>query len=67
MFGQFAPYKSFEEIIKKEYNSWVSTDSDSKSKLDKLLKKAKNLSVEDWITAVTAYGIPADKIAEITK
>lgn len=32
-----------------------------------MLKKTKTLTVEDWITAVTAYGIPADKIAEITK
>lgn len=30
LYGNFAPYKSFEEIIKKEYNSWVSTDSESK-------------------------------------
>lgn len=30
LYGGFKPYKSFEEIIKKEYNSWLTTDSNCK-------------------------------------
>lgn len=26
LYGNFKPYKSFEAIIKKEYNGWITTD-----------------------------------------
>jgi len=36
--------------------------------LNKLLKKNKNkLKIDDWITAMQSWGIPADKIGEISK
>lgn len=46
-----------------EYDRWILTDSAQKTKLDKLLKKSKNLSIDDWIVAMTSWGIPADAIA----
>ncbi len=30
LYGEFKPYKSFEEIIEKEYNSWINTAADGK-------------------------------------
>ncbi|KRX05303.1 Translation protein, beta-barrel domain [Pseudocohnilembus persalinus] len=66
IYGPFKEYKSFDEIIKKEYNSWLSTNTEAKSKLDRLLKKNKVLSLDNWILAVTTYGISADQIQEIT-
>lgn len=49
IYGPFKEYKSFDEIIKKEYNSWLSTNTEAKSKLDRLLKKNKVLSLDNWI------------------
>jgi alanyl-tRNA synthetase len=68
LYGDFAPYKSFNPIIELEYERWTTTDDKQKDQLRKLLKKRKNkLGLEDWITAVTAWGIPADTVATESK
>ncbi len=66
LYGQFPPYKSFNEIIEIEYERWINTDVSQKQKLDKLLKKNKTLTLDDWIIAITSYGIPADQISQIS-
>jgi len=67
LYGEFKEYKSFNDIIKIEYDRWISTDSSNKDRLDKLIKKTKGiLSIDDWILAMTTWGIPADVIASIT-
>lgn len=38
IYGEFAEYKSFDDIIKVEYDRWKSTDEVQKKNLDKLLK-----------------------------
>lgn len=60
LYGGFKPYKSFEEIIKKEYNSWINTDTSSKAKLESMMKKNKELSLDDWIKAFESHGIHPD-------
>ncbi len=37
-----------------------------KEKLEKLVKKVKTLSLDDWIVSITSWGIPADEIQKIT-
>jgi alanyl-tRNA synthetase len=67
VFGAFPAYKSFDEIIKIEYDRWLVTDDAQKTKLQKLMQKRGNkLLLEDWIIAVTSWGLPADKIGEIS-
>jgi len=66
IYGDFPEYKSFKEIISLEYERWTTTDVSQKLKLDKLIKKNKTLTLDDWILAVTSYGIPADFIAQIS-
>eukprot|EP00742_Colponemidia_sp_Colp-10_P001200 GILJ01001293.1.p1 GENE.GILJ01001293.1~~GILJ01001293.1.p1 ORF type:complete len:960 (-),score=188.73 GILJ01001293.1:174-3053(-) len=67
IYGAFREYKSFDSIIEVEYQRWLTTDETQKEKLQKLLKKNKNqLSMDDWIIAMTSWGIPADKIAEVS-
>jgi len=68
IFGQFPEYKSFDQIIKVEYERWMCTDKDQEEKLNKLIKKKKGkLALDDWIVAMQSWGIPADKISELTK
>lgn len=67
IYGKFSEYKSFKEIIQVEYDRWLSTDSSQGSKLEKLLKKNPTLTIDDWITAMSTWGIPADVIAQISK
>jgi len=66
IYGPFAEYKSFRPIIELEYDRWLNTDVEQKQKLDKMLKKKAKLDLNDWITAVTSYGLPADTIAAAT-
>jgi len=39
IFGKFAEYKSFDQIIEVEYIRWQTTDKDQEEKLNKLIKK----------------------------
>eukprot|EP00357_Protocruzia_adherens_P036422 CAMPEP_0115033840 /NCGR_PEP_ID=MMETSP0216-20121206/40213_1 /TAXON_ID=223996 /ORGANISM="Protocruzia adherens, Strain Boccale" /LENGTH=961 /DNA_ID=CAMNT_0002412447 /DNA_START=107 /DNA_END=2992 /DNA_ORIENTATION=+ len=66
IYGEFREYKSFREIIEIEYERWQSTDEQQKIKLEKLLKKKKVMDIDDWILAVTTWGMSPDKIAEIS-
>ena len=66
LYGKFRPYPSFSEIIKIEYEKWQNTESEQRTKLEKLLKKKNQLDIDDWIIAMTSWGIPADAIAQIS-
>lgn len=67
--GAFQEYKSFDDIIKVEWDRWKNTDEVQRKNLEKLLKQRKNgqLTIDDWIVAMQSWGIPADSIAEISK
>eukprot|EP01017_Pseudomicrothorax_dubius_P013138 TRINITY_DN1567_c0_g2_i3.p1 TRINITY_DN1567_c0_g2~~TRINITY_DN1567_c0_g2_i3.p1 ORF type:complete len:972 (-),score=341.83 TRINITY_DN1567_c0_g2_i3:72-2987(-) len=66
IYGVFPEYKSFASIIRLEYDKWLQTDKTQRQKLEKLLKKAAVMSIDDWILAMTSWGIPADAIAQIS-
>ena len=67
IYGEFPEYKSFRKIIEVEYERWLTTDEAQTAQLKNLLKKKKNkLSIDDWILAMTSWGIPVDTIAKIT-
>ncbi len=64
IYGKFAEYKSFKEIIVVEYDRWRFTDEAQKEKLKKLLKKrGGKLALDDWITLMQSDGIAADQIS----
>ena len=66
IYGPFEAYKSFEPIIRLEYERWLTTDKEQKEKVDKLLKKKKGrLELDDWILAVQSYGMPAETVSSI--
>lgn len=67
LYGKFKPYPSFNNIISIEYEKWQNTESEQKQKLEKLLKKKTQLSIDDWIIAMTSWGIPADAIGQLSK
>lgn len=68
IYGKFAEYKSFGEIIKVEYDRWLHTDDVQALNLEKLLKKKNGkLSMDDWIMAMQSWGISADTISEVCK
>lgn len=69
IYGKFPEYKSFEEIIRVEYERWLTTDDAQALNLDKLLKKKKDgkLSIDDWIMVIQSWGISADKVSEVSK
>jgi alanyl-tRNA synthetase len=67
IYGAFKEYKSFGDIIRVEYDRWINTDEVQSENLKKLLKKqGGKLSIDDWIKAMQSWGIPADKIAEVS-
>ena len=67
IYGEFPEYKSFRSIIEVEYERWLTTDEAQTISLKKLLQKKKNnLSIDDWILAMTSWGIPVDTIAKIS-
>lgn len=67
IYGKFPEYRSFGEIIRVEYDRWIHTDDVQSENLKKLLKKqGGKLSIDDWIKAMQSWGIPADKIAEVS-
>jgi alanyl-tRNA synthetase len=44
------------------------SDEESVKKLEKVIKQKKGkLTIDDWVTCMQSFGIPADKIAEVTK
>lgn len=68
VYGKFPEYKSFRQIIEVEFKRWQSTDEKMKGNLEKLIKKRNGkLTIDDWILCVGSYGIPADKVSEISK
>ena len=68
IYGEFPEYKSFEEIIRVEYDRWLTTDDAQSLKLKDLIKKGKGeLKIDDWILAIQSYGMSADKISELSK
>jgi alanyl-tRNA synthetase len=68
IYGEFSDYKSFEDIIRVEYDKWRFTGDQQKIDLEKLLKKNKGvLSINDWIMCMKSWGIPADTIAQVSK
>ena len=67
LYGKFQEYKSFGPIIEIEYERWINTDTIQRTKLEKLLNKTKKLTIDDWIVAMTSWGIPADVIAQVSK
>ena len=67
LYGKFKKYESFGDIIQNEYDRWLTTDDVQKQKLKKFAKKKKELSLKDWHTAVTAWGISPDVISQFLK
>ena len=68
LYGEFPEHQSFRKIIEVEHKRWLSTDEVQQKNLDKLIKKNKGkLSIDDWIVAVTSWGIPADRVSHLTK
>lgn len=67
IFGEFKEYKSFDSIIKMEYDWYKNTDTAQRNTLEKQLKKQKGtLSINDWIVAMQSWGIPADTISKLS-
>lgn len=68
IYSAFAEYKSFDDIIKVEYDRWKNTDDIQRKNLEKILNSKKGkLDMDDWIVAMQSWGIPADRISEISK
>jgi alanyl-tRNA synthetase len=67
LYGKFNKYESFADIMRNEYDRWLTTDDVQKQKLKKFAKKKKTLTLEDWETAVTAWGISPDVISHFLK
>lgn len=65
LYGSFAPYSSFDDIIRLEHRRWQVTDEVQKQRLRKLLETEKELSLESWAVATTSWGVPAETIAQI--
>ncbi len=66
IYGKIEKNPKLKDILAIEYDRWKTTDKDQKAKLDKLCKKKGGMTLDDWIIAVQSYGIPADRIAEVT-
>ena len=63
LYGPSKEYKSFANIIEIEFQKWLNTDSVQKQKLEKLTKGKKAMTIDDWIIAVTSWGISPDVIS----
>jgi alanyl-tRNA synthetase len=66
IFGEFKINPNIKEVIALEFEKWKSTDKEQKEKLEKLIKKRGTLTIDDWILAMQSWGIPADRISELT-
>ena len=50
IYGVFPEYKSFDGIIKVEFDRWKNSDEESVKKLEKVIKQRKGkLTLDDWI------------------
>jgi hypothetical protein len=65
--------QSFRPIIELEYQRWQTTDAAQGEKLNKLLKQRaakgkgdSKLTLDEWIIAVSSWGVPPDQVAKIT-
>lgn len=68
IYGEFPEYQSFSDIIKVEHDRWLTTDDAQTANLKKLIQKKKGkLGIDDWIVAMQSWGIPVDKISEVSK
>ena len=66
IFGEFKINPNIKEVIALEFEKWKSTDKEQKEKLEKLIKKKGTLTIDDWILGMQSWGIPADRISELT-
>lgn len=66
IFGDFKKHENIRDVIQLEYEKWLSTDKEQKEKLEKLVKKKGGLTIDDWIIGMQSWGIPADRICELT-
>lgn len=65
--GHFKPSESIAKVLSQEILKWETTDKAQKDTLKKLVDKRKGqLNIDDWIIAMQSWGIPADKISEIS-
>ena len=63
--GSFPEFKPLKTVLELELQRWKTTDKTSHDKLDKLVKKSGGtLTLTDWLTAATTFGIAPDAIAE---
>ena len=68
IFGEFREYKSFDQIVRIEWDRYQHTDTEQTKTLQRLIKQRKGqLSTDDFILAMQSWGIPADKISAIAK
>ncbi len=65
LYGAFPEYKSFQDIIRMEHEKWLNTDGIQKQKLEKLTKGKQEMTMEQWIVAVTSWGISPDMISSV--
>eukprot|EP00792_Barthelona_sp_PAP020_P008556 TRINITY_DN3227_c4_g1_i1.p1 TRINITY_DN3227_c4_g1~~TRINITY_DN3227_c4_g1_i1.p1 ORF type:complete len:1010 (-),score=343.58 TRINITY_DN3227_c4_g1_i1:34-3027(-) len=56
---------SLEAIVTKEYDSFMSQQGEIEKELKKWKSKNKTLEMKDWVTLITALGIPVEKIQEV--
>lgn len=67
MYGKFEEHKSFEDIIKLEYQRYKNTDNEQKVQLKKhLQKQSGKLELKDWFVLVTSLGITPEVISEVS-
>lgn len=53
IYSEFAEYKSFDDIIRVEFDRWKNTDEVQRKNLEKVLKTKKGkLEIDDWIIAM---------------
>ena len=66
IYGKIEKNPKLKDILSKELERWLTTDKEQKTKLDKLIKKKGGMTIDDWIIAIQSYGIPADRISEVS-
>lgn len=66
--GHFKSNDSIRKVLALEIEKWETTDCNQKELLKKIIDKRKGkLVLDDWIIAMQSWGIPADRISEISK